>query len=73
MGTISVRKKQWSFTPKLKAALALCLRMRRPGSWYNRRLLSSGVWPVLGPQLIAEIGDVRRFHSKIVLIAFAGY
>ena len=26
----------------------------------------------VGPQLIAEIGDVRRFHSKKALVAFAG-
>ena len=31
-----------------------------------------GVEPALGPPLIAEIGDVRRFHSKKVLVAFAG-
>ena len=31
-----------------------------------------GVGPVLGPQLIAEIGDVRRFYSKKALVAFAG-
>jgi transposase len=31
-----------------------------------------GVGPVLGPQLIAEIGDVRRFARKQSLIAFAG-
>ena len=31
-----------------------------------------GVGPALGPQLIAEIGDVRRFHSKKALVAFAG-
>ena len=31
-----------------------------------------GVGQVLGPQLIAEIGDVRRFHSKKALVAFAG-
>ena len=30
-----------------------------------------GVGPVLGPQLMAEIGDVRRFHSKKALVAFA--
>jgi transposase len=28
--------------------------------------------PALGPQLMAEIGDVRRFHSKKALVAFAG-
>lgn len=31
-----------------------------------------GVGPTLGPQLIAEIGDVQRFHNKKALVAFAG-
>ena len=31
-----------------------------------------GVGPSLGPQLIAEIGDVRRFYAKKALVAFAG-
>lgn len=31
-----------------------------------------GVGPILGPQLLAEIGDVRRFYSKKALVAFAG-
>ena len=31
-----------------------------------------GVGRTLGPQLIAEIGDVTRFHNKKALIAFAG-
>jgi len=31
-----------------------------------------GVGPSLGPQLIAEIADVRRFHSKKALVAYAG-
>lgn len=31
-----------------------------------------GVGPILGPQLMAEIGDIRRFHSKKALVAFAG-
>lgn len=31
-----------------------------------------GVGPALGSQLIAEIGDVRRFYSKKALMAFAG-
>jgi len=30
-----------------------------------------GIGPILGPQLMAEIGDVRRFHSKKALVAFA--
>ena len=31
-----------------------------------------GVGQTLGPQLIAEIGDVRRFYSKKALVAYAG-
>ena len=31
-----------------------------------------GVGPVTGPQLMAEIGDVRKFASRKSLIAFAG-
>jgi transposase len=31
-----------------------------------------GVGSALGPQLMAEIGDVRRFYSKKALVAFAG-
>ena len=31
-----------------------------------------GVGLALGPQLMAEIGDVRRFHSRKALVAFAG-
>ena len=31
-----------------------------------------GVGPALGPQLMAKIGDVRRFHSKKAMVAFAG-
>ena len=31
-----------------------------------------GVGPTLGPQLMAEVGDLRRFHSKKALVAFAG-
>ena len=31
-----------------------------------------GVGPALGPQLMAEIGNVRRFRSKKALVAFAG-
>ena len=31
-----------------------------------------GIGPALGPQLMAEIGDVRRFYSKKALVAYAG-
>lgn len=30
-----------------------------------------GVGPALGPQLMAEIGDARRIHSKKALVTFA--
>lgn len=32
----------------------------------------NGVGDVLAPRLIAEIGDVKRFHSASALIAYAG-
>ena len=32
----------------------------------------SGVGDVLAPRLIAEIGDVKRFHSASALVAYAG-
>ena len=39
---------------------------------YDVVMAMYGVGPTLGPQLIAEIGDVRRFYAKKALIAFAG-
>lgn len=39
---------------------------------YSVVLSLHGVGTTLGPQLIAEIGDVRRFHSRKALIAYAG-
>ena len=38
---------------------------------YDTVMALYGVGEVLGPQLIAEIGDVSRFKSKKSLIAFA--
>ncbi len=32
----------------------------------------SGIGEVLAPRIIAEIGDVRRFHSASALVAYAG-
>lgn len=34
-------------------------------------VVMNGVGDTLGPQLMAEIGDVRRFYSKKALVAFA--
>lgn len=39
---------------------------------YSAVLAMHGVGETLGPQLIAEIGDVRRFPHKGSLVAFAG-
>jgi len=39
---------------------------------YPAVLAMGGVGNILGPQLMAEIGDVRRFTRKQSLIAFAG-
>lgn len=39
---------------------------------YSTVMAMHGVGDVLGPKLIAEIGDVQRFKSKRSLIAFAG-
>lgn len=39
---------------------------------YSVALAMNGVGDVLAPRLIAEIGDIRRFHNSSALIAFAG-
>jgi transposase len=39
---------------------------------YEIVMAMPGVREILGPRLIAEIGDVRRFHSAGALIAYAG-
>lgn len=39
---------------------------------YSNVMRMFGVGPVLGPQLMEEIGDVRRFDRKQFLVAFAG-
>lgn len=57
------------------ALAALKLKMQSLASSlpeYPVVLRMFGVGPALGPQLMAEIGDVRRFHSKKTLVAFAG-
>lgn len=39
---------------------------------YDTVRAMSGVGAVLAPRLIAEIGDVKRFHSASALVAYAG-
>ena len=39
---------------------------------YSTVMAMKGVGDSIGPRLIAEIGDPRRFHSAKALIAYAG-
>jgi transposase len=39
---------------------------------YEIVMAMHGVGEILGPRLIAEIGDVHRFHSASALVAYAG-
>ena len=39
---------------------------------YETVMAITGVGPSVGPQLMAEIGDIRRFAQKKSLVAFAG-
>ena len=39
---------------------------------YEVVMAMQGAGDITGPKLMAEIGDVRRFHSKKALVAFAG-
>lgn len=39
---------------------------------YEIVMAMPGVGEILGPRLIAEIGDVHRFHSSSALVAYAG-
>jgi len=39
---------------------------------YETVMAMPGVGEILGPRIIAEIGDVRRFHSPSALVAYAG-
>ena len=48
--------------------------MRKGTDWplSSLSMAMTGVGPSVGPQLMAEIGDVRRFAQKSSLVAFAG-
>ena len=39
---------------------------------YETVMAMPGVGKILGPRIIAEIGDVQRFHSANALVAYAG-
>ena len=52
--------------------LCICVVDKGEYSICNTVMEMYGVGPSLGPQLMAEIGDIRRFSSKKLLIAFAG-
>lgn len=49
-----------------------CSPWRHPCPEYPVVMKMFGVGPALAPQLMAEIGNVRRFHSQKALMAFAG-
>ena len=58
-----------------KAMVALDKQMRKLAETlpeYSVVMEMYGTGPRPGPQLMAEIGDVRRFHSKAALVAYAG-
>lgn len=56
----------------LVSILARMRELAKPLKEYEVVMSMPGVGEILGPRLIAEIGDVRRFHSAGALIAFAG-
>lgn len=59
-------------TETLAAIMAEMRRIAAELPEYPIIMAMHGVGKTLGPQLIAEIGDVRRFYSKKALVAFAG-
>jgi transposase len=56
----------------LASILAQMRELAKSLKEYEVVMAMPGVGEILGPRLIAEIGDVRRFHSAGALIAFAG-
>jgi transposase len=56
----------------LKTILSQMQELARTLKEYPIVRVMDGVGDVLAPKLIAEIGDVRRFHSGKALIAYAG-
>ena len=56
----------------LEAILTQMQTIARGLPKYNVVCSMNGVGDVLAPRLVAEIGDVRRFHSGSALIAYAG-
>ena len=81
IATTSAKIGHWIFMLLPVVTLMLCrpetakLQMRSLASSrpeYPVVMRIFGVGPSLGSQLMAEIGDVRRFHSKTASVAFAG-
>lgn len=56
----------------VEAARAEMLRLASQLPEYPLVISMYGVGPTTGPQLIAEIGDIRRFTGKRALVAYAG-
>ena len=60
----------------LKNSHALRSEMKRIATMlpeYKTVMNLYGVGDIVGPQLIAEIGDTRRFHSRKAITAYFGY
>ena len=56
----------------LASILAQMRELAKSLKEYEVVMAMPGVGEILGPRIIAEIGDVRRFHSGGALIAYAG-
>lgn len=58
-----------------KTLVSILAQMRTLASGlreYDVVMAMPGVGNILGPRIIAEIGDIQRFHSASALIAYAG-
>ena len=70
---IQTAAKEFTSTSELMATVkAEMVHLAKQLPEYDTVMAMYGVGEVTGPQLMAEIGDVRRFHSKSALVAFAG-
>jgi len=61
-----------SLETSVETILAQMQTLARTLPEYSTVLAMKGVGKTLAPRLIAEIGDINRFHSRSALIAYAG-
>lgn len=70
---IQTAAKEYTATSELMAAVkAEMIRLAKQLPEYDTVMAMYGVGDVTGPQLMAEIGDVRNFPRRSSLVAFAG-